>query len=314
MKKLSLIVAMACLFMVACTNNSNKDQQTEPTTEQTCDQQRPCPFGEIETLFADWDNMTDEAKAEAVKAAKAKIDEMEANFPKPECKKSCCPKCVEGCCKDGECICENCPCECMKDGKCAKEEGKPCCKPEGEMPCCKGHEGMPCPPKHECGKEGHECDKPCNHPEGEKPCCKGHEGMPKPECMKSCCPKCVEGCCKEGKCICENCPCECCKDGKCNMEEGKPCCKPEMTEEMKAEMEAKKAEMEAKFAEMQENWANFDNLSVDDQKAVIDAKLCMMKHHGGPRGEKHCGQKPCDKPCEKSCEKPCEKSCEKPAE
>ncbi len=232
MRKLSLIVAMLCVFMVACTNNSSNGQKEEPAIpEQTCDQQKPCPFAEIETLFADWDNMTDEAKAEAVKAAKAKFDELEANFPKHECKKSCSSKCVEGC---------------SKDGKCNKEEGKPCCKAEGEMPC---H------PKHECNKESHECDQHCTHQEGEKPCCKD---------------------------------------------------KPEITEEMKAEMEAKKAEMKAKIAEMQENWANFDNLSVDDQKAVIDAKLCMMKHHGGHHGGKHCDHKTCDKHCDKPCEKPAE--------
>ncbi len=274
MKKLSLIVAMACLFMVACTNNSNKGQQQEPAqTEQTCDQQKQCPFAAIEASFADWDNMTDEAKAEAVKAAKATIDEMEACHHKG-CKgemKSCCDKCVEGCCKDGKCICENCPCECMKDGKCAKEEGKPCCKAEGDKPCCK--EGKP-----EC-KEGEQ-----------KPCCKGE--------MKSCCPKCVEGCCKDGKCICENCPCECMKDGKCNMEEGKPCCKPEMCEEMKA-----------KCAEMCEKWANFDNLSIEDQKATIEGKLEMMKQcHKGPKGPE------CNKPCEKACDKPCDKPCDKVAE
>jgi len=236
MKKLSLIVAMACLFMVACTNNSNKGQQQEPAqTEQTCDQQKQCPFAAIEASFADWDNMTDEAKAEAVKAAKATIDEMEACHHKG-CKgemKSCCDKCVEGCCKDGKCICENCPCECMKDGKCAKEEGKPCCK-EGEQ----------------------------------KPCCK--EGKPE---------------CKEG--------------------EQKPCCKGEMTEEMKAKCE----EMKAKCAEMCEKWANFDNLSIEDQKAAIEGKLEMMKQcHKGPKGPE------CNKPCEKACEKPCDKPCDKAAE
>ena len=218
MKKLSLIVAMACLFMVACTNNTNNGKQEEPaTTEQTCDQQKQCPFAAIDALFADWDNMTDEAKAEALKSAKAKIDEMDAcgqrgGHPgcKPEDMKSCCPKCVEGCCKEGKCICENCPCDCMKDGKCTMEPGKPCCK-----------EGKP----------------------GDKPCCK--EGMP------------------------------------------------EMTEEMKAEMEAKRAEMEAKMAELKEQWDNFDNLSIDDQKAAIDTKIEMMKCHKGPKGDK-----PCDKPAE----------------
>ena len=283
MKKLSLIVAMACLFMVACTNNSNKGQQEpEQQPEQTCGQEKQCPFAAIEAAFADWDNLTDEAKAEALKSAKATIDEMEACHHKDHCMKSCCPKCVEGCCKDGKCICENCPCECMKDGKCTMEEGKPCCMPEGK-PECKHGEGMPC-----C-KEGEQ--KPCCKEGEEKPCCK--DGKPE---MKSCCPKCVEGCCKDGKCICENCTCECMKDGKCTMEEGKPCCKPqcpEMTEEMRAEMEAK-------CAEMREKWANFDNLSIEDQKAAIEGRLEMMKRFHGPKGPE------CNKPCEKPCDKPAE--------
>ena len=96
-----------------------------------------------------------------------------------------------------------------------------------------------------------------------KPCCK--EGEPKPEC-------------KEG--------------------EPKPCCKEmaEMTDEQKAEFEAKKAEMEAKCAEMKAAWENFDNLNLDEQKDLIMGRL------------EGCGE---PKPCCKGEGKPCG---EKPAE
>ena len=68
------------------------------------------------------------------------------------------------------------------------------------------------------------------------------------------------------------------------MAKGEACTKdmPEMTEEQKAECEAKKAECEAKCAEMKAAWANFDNMTVDEQKDLI------MKRLEGCGGEKGC--------------------------
>ena len=56
----------------------------------------------------------------------------------------------------------------------------------------------------------------------------------------------------------------------------------EMTEEQKAECEAKKAECEAKCAEMKAKWDNFANLTVDEQKDLI------MERMGGCHGDKPC--------------------------
>ena len=53
----------------------------------------------------------------------------------------------------------------------------------------------------------------------------------------------------------------------------------EMTEEAKAECEAKCAEMKAECEKMMETWANFDNLSLEEQKDLIMGRLEMMKQH-----------------------------------
>ena len=76
--------------------------------------------------------------------------------------------------------------------------------------------------------------------------------------------------------------------------EAMPCCKEgehkcqhdaEMTEEQKAECEAKCAEMKAKCEEMQAAWANFANLSLDEQKDLVMGRIEFMKgmqcHHEG---------------------------------
>ena len=84
--------------------------------------------------------------------------------------------------------------------------------------------------------------------------------------------------------------------------EAKPCCKEgeehkcqhdaEMTEEQKAECEAKCAEMKAKCEEMQAAWANFANLTVDEQKDLVLERIAFVKgmqcHHEGEGEEHHC--------------------------
>ncbi|MCK9302390.1 MAG: hypothetical protein PHU62_01195 [Bacteroidales bacterium] len=135
-------------------------------------------------------------------------------------------------------------------------------------------------------KEGEGC---CKAKEGEG-CCKAKEG-------EGCKSKEGEGCKgKEG----EGCKS---KEGEgCKGKEGE-CCKnkhPELTPEQKAEFEAKKAEFEAK-------WAQIDSLSIEEQKALIDAKMECMKHrcHGdkcAPASGDSC-KKDCDKSCDKKCDK-----------
>ena len=81
--------------------------------------------------------------------------------------------------------------------------------------------------------------------------------------------------------------------------EAKPCCKEgehkcqhdaEMTEEQKAECEAKCAEMKAKCEAMQAAWANFENLTLDEQKDLVLDRIAFVKgmqcHHEGE--EHHC--------------------------
>ena len=99
----------------------------------------------------------------------------------------------------------------------------------------------------------------------------------------------------------------CCKDGeehKCQHEgeEGHKCqhegehqCQhqmAEMTEEQKAECEAKCAEMKAKCEEMKAAWDNFENLTLDEQKDLILGRIEFMKgmqcHHEGEGEEHHC--------------------------
>ena len=86
--------------------------------------------------------------------------------------------------------------------------------------------------------------------------------------------------------------------------EGKACCEKagemkegcaekmaEMTEDVKAECEAKCAEMKAKCEEMKAAWENFDNLSLDEQKDLIMGRIEFMKgqkcNHEG-EGEHKC--------------------------
>lgn len=84
-------------------------------------------------------------------------------------------------------------------------------------------------------------------------------------------------------------------------------------DERKAELLAKKkecydkckaeeAEREAKKAAIEEKMANWDNMTLDEQKAVFDEMMELCPKHPG------CCKKPC---CKKPC---CEKKCEKKAE
>ena len=66
----------------------------------------------------------------------------------------------------------------------------------------------------------------------------------------------------------------------------------EMTEEQKAECEAKCAEMKAKCEAMQAAWANFENLTVDEQKDLVLERIAFVKgmqcNHEGEEAHKCC--------------------------
>ena len=114
-------------------------------------------------------------------------------------------------------------------------------------------------------------------------------------------------CCKEGeehKCAHEG-EHKCQHEGEahqCNHEgehkcahEGEHQCQhemPELTEEQKAECEAKCAEMKAKCEEMKAAWEKFAELSLDEQKDLILGRIEFMKgmqcHHEGEGEEHHC--------------------------
>ncbi len=111
MKKLALVLGMACPFMVACNNAPNQQQKpAEEPKQETVAEEHHCPFCSLKGEYANWETMDDAAKAELNKKAFTLFAEMDAK--KAECE--------------------------------AKGEDKTCCK-EGEMKECKEGEA-----KHEC--------------------------------------------------------------------------------------------------------------------------------------------------------------------
>lgn len=166
MKKLFLTLGLASLFMVACNNTPKQTEQpAEPVEEQkteVVEEKHECPMSQLKAEYANWENMTDEAKAELNKKACELFAQMDAK--KAECEaegKACCKEGKEECEKKMAEMTEEQKAECEK--KCAEmkaqceamkaawenfanlsvDEQKDlvmqrlgCC--EGEKGCCKG--------------------------------------------------------------------------------------------------------------------------------------------------------------------------------
>ena len=154
-----MILAAACCLVFASCNNKAKEEQRPPFPKDgPCMEMKDGPHCEMDEKcqkamedWKNWDNLTDERKAELLndrKAAydkqKAAVEEMEAQKAKFEEQMSkwdqlsldekkaafdLCPCCKKPCCKEGP-----------KEGKCCKE-GKGECKKDGKCPKegeCKG--------------------------------------------------------------------------------------------------------------------------------------------------------------------------------
>ena len=173
MKKLFLMMGLACLFMVACNNAPKQEQPKEEPKQEACGEQHQCPFCAMKGEYANWNNMDETAKAELNKKAYDLFAEMDAKCAeqKAECgeKKECCEQKAE-CGEKKEC--------CEKKAKCAADwanfenltldeqkdvilcriaalgMGGDKCQHEGEAHQCQ-HEGE----GHQCQHEGegHQC-------------------------------------------------------------------------------------------------------------------------------------------------------------
>jgi hypothetical protein len=155
MKKLMILLAVACLVCVSC--GGPKAEKAAEVAEETCCTLTP----EQEEMFANWDLYADLEEEQQV----ALVDEMKAFID--ECKAKCEEKCEKKCEKEGEEVCpekaakcaefkanwenfENLTLEeqkaildqvlaCHKE-KCCKEKEDGCCKKDKET-CQHDHEG-----------------------------------------------------------------------------------------------------------------------------------------------------------------------------
>ena len=156
MKKLFLTLGLASLFMVACNNTPKQQEQPaeQPAEQPTevVEEKHECPMHALKEEYANWDEMTDEAKAELNKKAAEIFNAMDAEM---EAKKAEMEAAGEQVCKEMAEMTEEAKAECEK--KCAEmkaawenfanlnvEEQKDLimkrlegCNHDGEKPCCK---------------------------------------------------------------------------------------------------------------------------------------------------------------------------------
>ena len=166
-----LLIAAACLVFVSCNNKPAEEVTTEENTEVAAEEPHCChEMTEEQKAFKadweNWENQTDERKAELIAKAKECFDQRMAEFEahKAECEANK-PECEA---KKAECEAKKAEIDSklanwdnmtIEEQKAFLDEVAPCCHgpkgPHGEG-CCKGEGG-----------------KPCCKGEGEKPCCKG---------------------------------------------------------------------------------------------------------------------------------------------
>ena len=156
MKKLFLTLGLASLFMVACNNTPKQEEAvTEPVQEETevVEEKHECPMHALKEAYANWDEMTDEAKAELNQKAAATFAEMDAKMEEMKAA-------GEEVCKEMAEMTEEQKAEC--EAKCAEMKAKwenfanmtadeqkdlimerlnGCCG--GEKKCCKAEEEAP---------------------------------------------------------------------------------------------------------------------------------------------------------------------------
>ena len=155
MKKLFLTLGLASLFMVACNNTPKQQEQPaeQPAEQPTevVEEKHECPMHALKEEYANWDEMTDEAKAELNKKAAEMFTAMDAEM---EAKKAEMEAAGEQVCKEMAEMTEEQKAECEK--KCAEmkaawenfgnmtvDEQKDLIMQrrggcEGEKGCCKG--------------------------------------------------------------------------------------------------------------------------------------------------------------------------------